>query len=108
MNREGSIIVKVMKTGNETYLGKVIDILKEAQSSKYEMQDLANKVAGFLFYVAIIAGIAAYVLWYLKGLPDIAIERAVASIVIACPHALGLAIPLVIAISNARAAMKAY
>jgi Cu2+-exporting ATPase len=106
MNREGSIIVKVMKSGNETYLGKVIDILKEAQSSKYEMQDLANKVAGFLFYVAIIAGITAYVLWYLKGLPDIAIERAVASIVIACPHALGLAIPLVIAISNARAAMK--
>jgi Cu2+-exporting ATPase len=72
----------------------------QAQESKSRTQDLANRAAALLFYVALVAGITTYVVWFGLGQSDFALERAVTVLVIACPHALGLAIPLVVALST--------
>lgn len=100
INGEGSLKVRVEKTGEETYLAQVIKLVRQAQESKSKTQDLANKAAALLFYVALAAGIATYLVWFIAKNPDFALERAVTVLVIACPHALGLAIPLVVAIST--------
>ncbi|SNZ10316.1 Cu2+-exporting ATPase [Persephonella hydrogeniphila] len=100
INEEGVLKVKIQKTGEETYLSQVIKLVKQAQESRSKTQDLANRAAAFLFYVAIITGSITYIIWFLKGSPDFALERAVTVLVIACPHALGLAVPLVVAIST--------
>ena len=75
--------------------------MKQAQESRSKTQDLANKAAAFLFYVAVIVGTITYLFWFFYGSPDFALERAVTVLVIACPHALGLAVPLVVALSTA-------
>ncbi|WP_457622953.1 copper-translocating P-type ATPase [Persephonella sp.] len=100
INQVGMLKVKIEKTGEDTYLSQVIKLVKEAQESKSKTQDLANKTAGILFYTAMIAGVVTYLYWTLTGYPDFALERAVTVLVIACPHALGLAVPLVVAIST--------
>jgi len=100
INSEGILHVKITKTGEENYLAQVIDLVRKAQMSKSKTQDLANRAAALLFYVALIAGIITYTTWFLIGFPDFALERAVTVLVIACPHALGLAIPLVVALST--------
>jgi Cu2+-exporting ATPase len=100
INAEGMLHVKIMKTGEETYLAQVIQLVKEAQMSKSRTQDLANRAAALLFYVALLAGIITYSVWFVIGVPDFALERTVTVLVIACPHALGLAIPLVVALST--------
>jgi len=100
INAEGILRVQINKTGDETYLSQVIKLVKEAQMSKSRTQDLANRAAALLFYVAMIAGIITYSVWFSIGSPDFALERAVTVLVIACPHALGLAIPLVVALST--------
>lgn len=100
INKEGSLKVKIEKTGKETYLAQVIDLVKKAQESKSRTQDLANKAAALLFYVALSAGIITFLVWTFVESPDFALERSVTVMVIACPHALGLAIPLVVAIST--------
>ncbi len=100
INVEGALKVKIEKTGEETYLAQVIKLVKQAQESRSKTQDLANKAAAILFYVALFAGITSYAYWSIVGSVDFAIERAVTVMVIACPHALGLAIPLVVAIST--------
>jgi Cu2+-exporting ATPase len=97
---EGVLKVKVEKTGEETYLAQVIKLVKQAQESKSKTQDLANRAASLLFYVALGVGTITYLVWFLFESPDFALERAVTVLVIACPHALGLAIPLVVAIST--------
>ncbi|MCS7119640.1 MAG: copper-translocating P-type ATPase [Nitrososphaerota archaeon] len=104
INGEGILKVRVEKTGDETYLSQVIKIVRQAQESRSRTQDLANRAAAFLFYVAVAVGAISFTAWSLIGSVDTALERAVTVLVIACPHALGLAIPLVIAISTSIAA----
>ncbi|MDY0231494.1 MAG: heavy metal translocating P-type ATPase [Candidatus Saccharicenans sp.] len=100
INGQGSLQITIEKTGQETYLAQVIGLVQQAQASRSRTQDLANRSAAFLFYVALAAGIISFAVWnFMKG-SDFALERAVTVLVIACPHALGLAIPLVVAIST--------
>ena len=101
-NGNHSFKVEVGKTGKESYLNKVISLVEEAQKAKSKTQNLANIAARWLTFIAIGAGTAALVVWVGMGKPwDFALERMVTVMVISCPHALGLAIPLVVAISTA-------
>lgn len=100
INGEGVLKVHVEKTGEETYLAQVIKLVRQAQESKSRTQDLANKAAALLFYAALVTGILAFTAWFFIAGSDIALERSVTVLVIACPHALGLAIPLVVALST--------
>ena len=100
INGEGVLKIGIEKTGEETYLAQVIKLVRQAQESKSRTQDLANRAASLLFYVALGAGIITYLVWFIFGGTDFALERSVTVLVIACPHALGLAIPLVVALST--------
>ena len=100
INEEGVLKVRIEKTGEETYLAQVIKLVRQAQESKSKTQDLANRAASLLFYVALGVGIITYLTWFLLGSSNLALERSVTVLVIACPHALGLAIPLVVALST--------
>ncbi|MFD1031585.1 copper-translocating P-type ATPase [Metaplanococcus flavidus] len=101
VNKGGSLAVEVEKTGEESYLSQVITMVKEAQESKSKTQDLTNRAAKWLFYLALVAGFATLFAWLALGYPlDTAIERMVTVMVITCPHALGLAAPLVVAVST--------
>lgn len=100
INEDGSLEVQVAGVGENSYLSKVINLVKAAQTSKSKTQNLADKAAAWLAFVAASAGIITFVSWYLiGGNLAFSIERAVTVLVITCPHALGLAIPLVVAIS---------
>ena len=101
VNGEAAIIVEVVKTGDETYLAQVIALVKQAQESRSRTQDLANRAALWLTAIALGGGTVTLVAWLAAGreLP-FAIERTVTVMVIACPHALGLAVPLVVAVST--------
>lgn len=100
INNEGILTVKTEKTGESTYLSQVIKLVKQAQESRSRTQDLANRAAAILFYIAVSVGILTYLIWYFLGKPSFGIERSVTVLVISCPHALGLAIPLVVALST--------
>lgn len=105
INGEGSLVLSVTKTGDDTYLSQVITLVKEAQESKSRAQDLANRAAKWLFYGALAAGLITFTIWLVLGYPvSFAIERMVTVLIIACPHALGLAAPLVVAVSTSIAA----
>ena len=106
INGEGSITVRVAKTGDETFLSSVIRLVEEAQASKSKTQDLANTAAKWLTFIALGGGFLTAFGWSaLTGQGfAFAMERAVTVMVIACPHALGLAVPLVVARSTAIAA----
>lgn len=105
INMEGSVKVRVEKTGEESYLSQVLKLVKEAQESKTKLQDMADRVAFYLTVVAIGVGSASFIIWILlRGDIQFAVERAVTVMVIACPHALGLAIPLVVAMSTSYSA----
>ncbi|HSJ69259.1 MAG TPA: copper-translocating P-type ATPase [Anditalea sp.] len=103
VNESGTVTVSVEKTGEDSYLNKVITLVKEAQKSKSKTQRLADKAAFVLTIVALVAGFATFFVWYYIAERELvfAIERMVTVMVISCPHALGLAIPLVVAISTA-------
>jgi Cu2+-exporting ATPase len=103
---EGTLTVRVTKTGKDTMIAGIMRLVVEAQASKSSTQLLADKAAGWLFYVAFVAAAITAVLWPVLAQPstDFVLERVVTVLVIACPHALGLAIPLVTAISARRAA----
>ena len=105
VNGEGAITVAVRKTGSDTYLSQVIDMVRQAQASQSKTQDLANRAARWLTIVAITVGTVTMIAWLIWG-PDFnfALARAVTVVIIACPHALGLAIPLVVAVSTSLAA----
>jgi Cu2+-exporting ATPase len=107
VNGDSVLEIKVIGTGEESYLNKVIDLVKQAQSSKSKTQRLADRAAKWLTVVAITAGIGTFVYWVIYG-PDLAfaIERMATVMVIACPHALGLAIPLVTAVSTSLSAQN--
>ncbi len=106
VNGEGSIRVEVTKTGKESFLAQVIDLVREAQESKSKTQDLANRAALWLTIVALVGGTLTLIIWLLFTSQDFAfaLERTVTVMVITCPHALGLAVPLVVAVSTAIAA----
>jgi Cu2+-exporting ATPase len=100
INGEGVLKVRIEKTGKETYISQVIDLVQKAQASRSRTQDLANRAAALLFYAALSSGIITYIVWFVVGNAAAALERSVTVLVIACPHALGLAIPLVVALST--------
>ncbi|MEO5562080.1 MAG: heavy metal translocating P-type ATPase, partial [Chitinophagaceae bacterium] len=105
LNGNGSLKVKVTHGAKDSYLSQVIKLVQDAQKSKSKTQLLADKAAQWLTLIAIIAGIATFLYWYLDGKElAFAIERMVTVIVICCPHALGLAVPLVVAKSTALSA----
>jgi Cu2+-exporting ATPase len=92
--------VRVNATGEDTTLAGIQRMVEEAQASSSRAQALADRAAAALFYIAVLTGFATFWAWFLAGDSDAAIARTVTVLVIACPHALGLAIPLVIAIST--------
>ncbi|WP_374224096.1 heavy metal translocating P-type ATPase [Exiguobacterium sp. s55] len=107
INQEGSMTISTTSTGESTYLSKVIDLVKEAQESKSKTQNLANRAAKLLFYVAVGAGVLTFVIWLALGYSvSMAVERMVTVMVISCPHALGLASPLVVAVSTSLSAKR--
>jgi Cu2+-exporting ATPase len=105
INGEGSISVKVKKIGSETYLSQIIELVRQAQESKSRTQDLADNAARWLTIISLSVGAITFAAW-LNFSKDsaFAIERAVTVMVISCPHALGLAVPLVVAVSTSLAA----
>ncbi|MEC7839058.1 MAG: copper-translocating P-type ATPase [Chlamydiota bacterium] len=106
INGDGSLTIVVDKTGRETFLSQVIDLVKDAQKSKSKTQDIANYAAYWLTIVAILGGTLTLLTWYFLSDQTLsfALERTVSVMVITCPHALGLAVPLVVAVSTAIAA----
>jgi len=101
INGDGVLKVRVTGAGDQSYLNKVINMVKTAQSAKSNTQNLADKVAGWLTLVSITVGIVTFIVWYTGGQSlAFALERMVTVMVTSCPHALGVAIPLVIAIST--------
>ena len=105
VNKEGALRVKITATGDETALSGIMKLVDEAQEDKTETQLLADKAAGWLFYIALGSALITGVAWTIAtGLGLTTLERVVTVLVIACPHALGLAIPLVVSISTALSA----
>lgn len=105
INGEGAITLEIRKTGADTYLSQVITMVEKAQASRSRSQDLANRAASWLTYIALGVGFLTLATWLLLGESfAFAMERMVTVMVIACPHALGLAVPLVVAVSTSMAA----
>ena len=107
LNGEGSLKIRVDKSGKDSYLNKVIALVQEAQASKSQTQHLADRAAKWLTYIALGAGFGTLAIWLAKGQTfAFALERMVTVMVTSCPHALGVAIPLVVAISTALTARR--
>jgi Cu2+-exporting ATPase len=105
VNGESAIVMVVERTGSETYLAQIIDLVRQAQESRSRTQDLADRAAFWLTLIALSSGGLTLAVWLWNGRElSFAVERMVTVMVIACPHALGLAIPLVIAVSTTLAA----
>ncbi len=106
INGEGSLTVVIKKTGKDSFLSQVIELVRQAQASKSKTQDLANRAALWLTVIALSAGAMTLFVWLALMHKDFAfaLERTVTVMVITCPHALGLAVPLVVAVSTALAA----
>lgn len=104
INGSGVLKLTVEKVGNETYLAQVINMVQAAQKQKSKSQGLADKAAAWLFYIAVTAGLLTFLYWIFAADLAFALERMVTVLVIACPHALGLAVPLVNAVSTSIAA----
>lgn len=101
---DNTVRVRVTAVGDDTALAGIQRLVAEAQASSSKAQALADRAAAFLFYFATVAGVITFIAWTLLGSVPDAVTRTVTVLVIACPHALGLAIPLVIAISTEQAA----
>ena len=101
---DNSIRVQITAVGDDTALAGIQRLVAQAQESRSRAQVLADRAAALLFYVAVAAAVITVAVWLIVGQPDQAVVRTVSVLVIACPHALGLAIPLVIAISTSMAA----
>ncbi|PIR04039.1 MAG: heavy metal translocating P-type ATPase [Candidatus Magasanikbacteria bacterium CG11_big_fil_rev_8_21_14_0_20_39_34] len=106
VNGEGSLKVRITKTGDQSFLSQVIHLVHEAQQSKSRMQDIASRAAFWLTLISLSVGTVTFFVWLLFTEKDLAfaLERAVTVMVITCPHALGLAIPLVVSVSTSLAA----
>ena len=101
---DSGLRVEITKIGDDTALAGIQKLVSEAQNSSSRAQRIADRAAGWLFWFALGAAVVTAVVWALLGSPDDAVVRAITVLVIACPHALGLAIPLVVAIATERAA----
>ena len=110
VNGEGSLTVKIIKTGDDSFLSQVVELVRQAQESKSKTQDLANRAAFWLTIVAISAGALTFLGWSLFTGQELSftMNRTVTVMIIACPHALGLAIPLVVAVSTSLAASNGF
>lgn len=109
INGDGSLVVKVSKIGEQTFLAGIMRLVQEAQASKSRLQLLADRAAFYLTIIALIAGLLTLFGWLIAGAElAFAVERVVAVLVIACPHALGLAVPLVASISTTLAARSGF
>jgi P-type Cu2+ transporter len=106
VNLEGSLTVEIKKMGKDSFLSQVIDMVRKAQESKSKTQNLANRAALWLTIIALASGLLTFLIWITQQDIGFALERSVTVMVITCPHALGLAIPLVVAVSTALAAQK--
>ncbi|WP_363315433.1 heavy metal translocating P-type ATPase [Thermosulfurimonas sp.] len=108
INGEGSLVVEITRTGAESFLSQVIELVRQAQESKSRTQDLANRAAFWLTLIALSGGAITFLVWWAVMRKDLAfaLERTVTVMVITCPHALGLAVPLVVAVSTALAAKR--
>jgi len=107
INGEGILKFTVSKTGDDTFISQVIKLVREAQESKSNTQRLADVAAKWLFYIAVLSGTITFIVWMIiSGDLGLAMERAVTVVIISCPHALGLAIPLVTAISTGMGAKQ--
>jgi Cu2+-exporting ATPase len=104
INGDGFLRIKITGTGEDSYLNKVIKLVQSAQSAKSNTQDLADRVAKWLTIISIIVGITTFIAWYDNHDLAFALERMVTVMVTSCPHALGVAIPLVVAISTTASA----
>ncbi|MBI5742617.1 MAG: heavy metal translocating P-type ATPase [Candidatus Niyogibacteria bacterium] len=107
-NGDGSLKIIVVKIGDETFLAGVMRLVAEAQSSKSRLQILSDRAAYYLTITAVVTGGATLATWLAFASPAFAVSRMVAVLVIACPHALGLAIPLVASISTTKAARNGF
>ncbi len=103
INGEGALTIEVKGTGKDSFLSQVIDLVKQAQESKSKTQNLADTAAMWLTLIALVSGVGTFLVWlvFMDRELAFAIERAVTVMVITCPHALGLAVPLVVAVSTA-------
>ncbi len=110
VNGEGSLTVEINKTGDDSFLSQVVNLVRHAQESKSKTQNLANRAAFWLTIVAISAGALTFVAWsFFTGQElSFAMNRTVTVMIIACPHALGLAIPLVVSVSTSLAATNGF
>lgn len=108
VNGDGALVIKIEKLGKDSYLAGVVNLVRSAQEAKSKTQNLTNRAARWLTIAAISVGLITFVAWLTLSSQDLgfAIERTVAVMVIACPHALGVAIPLVVAISTAQTAQR--
>lgn len=107
VNSNGSLTIKVDSNGKDSYLNKVVKLVEDAQKIKSKTQNFADRAAKILTFVALGGGVITLVVWLSLGFPFVfALERMVTVMVISCPHALGLAVPLVVAISTSIAAQK--
>ena len=107
VNGEGAITIEVRRTGTDTYLSQVIELVRRAQETRSRTQDLANRAALWLTLTAIAGGTLTLIAWLGAGREfSFALERTVTVMVITCPHALGLAVPLVVAVSTALSARQ--
>jgi len=102
VNGDGSLIVTISGIGDDSFISQVVELVRQAQATRSRTQDLANRAATWLTGVAVFGGIGAALYWYvIAGMEfSFALERAVTVMVIACPHALGLAVPLVVSVST--------
>jgi Cu2+-exporting ATPase len=108
INGDGTLKIKVTKIGEETFLAGVMRLVAQAQRSKSRLQMLSDRAAYYLTITAVAVGGITLLVWLVASSPAFAVERMVAVLVIACPHALGLAIPLVASISTAKAARNGF
>lgn len=105
-NGDGVLYVEVQETGEKSFISQVQSLIGQAQNQPSRAENIANKVAGWLFYIAVIAAVIAFIYWMLTTDVQTAIIFMVTTLVIACPHALGLAIPLVVARSTSLGASR--
>ena len=105
-NGEGVLYIKVLETGDQSFISQVQTLISQAQSQPSRAENIAQKVAGWLFYIAVIVALIAFVVWMIIGDIPTAVTFTIATLVIACPHALGLAIPLVTARSTSLGASR--
>ena len=105
-NGERVLYIKVLETGDQSFISQVQNLISQAQSQPSRAENIAQKVAGWLFYIAVIVALIAFVVWMIIGDIPTAVTFTIATLVIACPHALGLAIPLVTARSTSLGASR--